>query len=164
MISATCSEYVYRSTADFLAVRRYGLAASAVRGAVHGGHSWFHHYSILYRNAIFRVQYLARVIYSSVQVGTPVGAYRLLVRYIQSFVVNVIPSYRHIGSFRGMRLNSAIFRYIRTRLYYARHAHRVMRCSTLAPAIAAQKMRPQRMQRVATRTRRIRDETGMLKA
>ena len=121
MISATCSGYVYRSTTDFLAVRRCGLAASAVRGAVHGRHSWFHYYSVLYRDSIFRVQYLARVIYSSVQLGTPVGAYRLLVCYIQPFVVNVLSSYRQISSFRGMRLNSAIFRYIGTRLYYARH-------------------------------------------
>ena len=45
-----------------------------------------------------------------------------------------------------------------------RIAHRVMRCNTLAPASAAQKMSPQRIQRVATRTRRIRDETGMRKA
>ena len=90
-------------------VRRCGLAASAVRGAVHGGHSWFHHYSVFFRNSIFRVQYLAHVIYSSLYLGTPASAYRFLVCYIQSIVVDVLSSYRHIDSFRGMGLYRAIF-------------------------------------------------------
>ena len=123
MVFATCSGYVYRRTADFLNARRCFLAASAVRGAAHGGHSWFHHYSVLYRDSRVNVPYLSRVIYSSVYLGTPTGAYRFLVCYIQSFVVDVLSSYRHIDSFGGMRLYSAIFRYISTRSYYARHMH-----------------------------------------
>ena len=76
------------------------------------------------------MQHLARVIYSSVQLGIPAGAYRLLVCYIQPFVVDVLSFYRHIGSFRGLRLNSAIFRYIRTRLYYARQlSYRITSCT-----------------------------------
>ena len=59
-----------------------------VASVIHGRHSWFHHYSVLYRDSIFNVQYLARVIYSSLYLGTPADAYRFVVCYIQSIVVD----------------------------------------------------------------------------
>ena len=74
---------VRKSTTGFLAMRRCGLAASAVRGAVHGGHSWVHHYSVLYRNSIFRVQYFNTCDISKFVFRYPRGCVPVLNHYVQ---------------------------------------------------------------------------------
>ena len=52
---------------------------------------------------------LARVMYPSLYLGTPAGAYRFLVCYIQSIVVDVLSPIVTLVRSGGMRLYRAIF-------------------------------------------------------
>ena len=109
MISATAlGTYADLQRASWL-VRRCGLAASVVRGAVHGGHSWFHHYSVLYRNSIFRVQYFSTCDISEFVFRYPLGCVPVSSLLHTINRCRCVISYSHIGSFKGMRLYHAIF-------------------------------------------------------
>ena len=109
--------------------RRCGLAASAVRGAVHGGHSWVHHYSVLYRNSIFRVQYFSTCDISESVFRYPLGCVPVsrLLHTINRCKYAI--SYSHIDSFRGNAPVSCYIRYICIRSYSARQlSYRITSC------------------------------------
>ena len=108
VVSATCRN-VYMHTADFLDASRCFLAASAVHGTVHGGHSWFHHYSVLYQDSLFNVQYFSTCDIFEFVCRYPRGCVPVssLLHTINRCKWAI--SYRHIGSFMGKHLYRVIF-------------------------------------------------------
>ena len=89
--------------------RRCGLAASDVHGAVHGGQSWVHYYSVLYQNSIFKVQYFSTCDISEFVFRYPRGCVPVTRGYIRSIVVDVLSPIVTLVRLGGMRLYRAIF-------------------------------------------------------